>query len=42
MTKGGKKRNTLNIKPLQVTIEHGGCGECQPPCQSVCKTSCTF
>ena len=43
---GGKERflmkriQTLETRDLAKSLKTGGCGECQPSCQSACKTSC--
>ena len=36
-----KHVKTLNAANLALSVENGGCGECQTSCQSACKTSCT-
>ena len=36
-----KHVKTLNEANLALSVENGGCGECQTSCQSACKTSCT-
>mgnify|MGYP001334014521 CR=1 FL=1 len=36
-----KHIRTINKKSLCLSLEKGGCGECQNSCQSACKTSCT-
>ncbi len=36
-----KHIKTITRKSHKITIEKGGCGECQTSCQSACKTSCT-
>lgn len=36
-----KHVKTLNAANLTLSVENGGCGECQTSCQSACKTSCT-
>ena len=35
-----KRIQTLNTRGLAQSAKTGGCGECQTPCQSACKTSC--
>ena len=36
-----KHVKTLSGANLALSVENGGCGECQTSCQSACKTSCT-
>ena len=36
-----KHIETIQNPCLKQSLVHGGCGECQASCQSVCKTSCT-
>ena len=31
---------TIATRDLTKSVKTGGCGECQTPCQSACKTSC--
>ena len=35
-----KRIQTLETRDLAKSLKTGGCGECQPSCQSACKTSC--
>ncbi len=35
-----KRIKTIETKDIVMTVENGGCGECQTSCQSACKTSC--
>ena len=35
-----KHIKTLPTRDLRGSVKNGGCGECQPSCQSACKTSC--
>jgi len=35
-----KRIVTIETRDLGISLEEGGCGECQTSCQSACKTSC--
>lgn len=35
-----KRIKTIATRDLAVSVQNGGCGECQTSCQSACKTSC--
>ena len=35
-----KRIQTLETRDLAKSLKTGGCGECQPSCQSACKPSC--
>ena len=36
-----KRIKTLETRNLNESAKKGGCGECQPSCQSASKTSCS-